>query len=309
MGKSFVMSRRISPATLLLAIFAVLFGLLGAYAVQQQYAKQPAVEPVAAAPQPPVIVPMASTDLKAGRRITLGDVALVSVTRDQMRAQGISESYMSSPQQIIGRVLRDDLEKGKTFSATALYPEGTGPGVADMLDPGQRAVTVPVAIDEAVAGFAMPGVWVDVLFRSEGDQEREHPETTVTLIERVKVLAFNQETLEGARSAQEGRRRTTDAAVTLSVSPEQAAALRVVDARGALSLALRHPDDMDSFATGAPRTLDELLNIPPADRHRMEIYRGNRLTEVEFERGEKSAEEQVVASSNQTAAVAPNPKN
>ena len=280
------MSRRISPATLLLAIIAVLFGLLGAYVVRQQYQQLPPEEAVVQAPQQ-VLVPMASTDLKAGRQITLGDVALYNLTAEQLAEQGVTGNYMANTQQIIGRILREDVTKGGTFTPASFYPEGTGPSVAELLEPGQRAVTVPVKVDAAVAGFATPGAWVDVLFRSDADDDLEHPETTITLIERVKVLALNQETFEGTRNRNGERQSADNAAVTLSVDPDQAASLRVVDARGTLSLALRHPEDVDSYIGRAPRTLEELMNIPPVRRHRLDIYRGNRLSKVEFEKGDR----------------------
>lgn len=271
---------RISPGTFLLAIVAVAAGLLGAYIVKQNLEQKPVAEAEPPATES-MVVPLSSTSLKAGREITMGDIAIYRLTSEQIKAQGIDGPFMSNAQQIIGRVLKEDLTEGQPFDTSLFYPEGMGPGVADMLEPGKRAITVPVELDSAVAGFATPGTWVDVLFRSKSTGESEVPEVAVTLLERVKVLAVNETTFEGSRS--QGRDRTENARVTLEVAPDDATALRVVDGRGTLALALRHPDDELSFARLNPMSLSELLNIPPPQRHKMEVFRGNRVSRVDFE--------------------------
>lgn len=269
---------RVSPGTLLLGVVAVMFGLLGAYIVQKNM-QQP--QPVAAnnAPQT-YTVPRASMDLTAGREITMGDIIIHKMTAQQMRDQGLPPSYMPRPSDIIGRTLRVDLPKGASFDTHVFYPEGTGPSIVERLDPGMRAMTIKVAADEAVDMFATPGTWVDVLFRSEEDSSEDLPEMTVSLLEGVKVLAVNSTTTEmrNIRGQREARQETS---VTLSVTPDQAVALRVVENRGTMALALRHPDDVDANAQFAGMTMDELLNRPVA-RERIEVYRGHNISQVEF---------------------------
>jgi pilus assembly protein CpaB len=279
---------RMSPGTLLLAVVAIAAGLLGAYIVKQNLEKQDQVaEVVAEEPKAETtVVPVSSTSLKAGREITLGDIALYRLSRSELAERGIKGPFMNNTEQIIGRVLRGDLPAGQVFDTNAFYPEGMGPGVVELLEPGKRAITVPVEMDSAVAGFATPGTWVDVLFRSNASNSRASqddalPEVAVTLLERVKVLAVNDNTFEGRRSAGQGA--TQSSRVTLEVNPDDATALRVVDGRGTLALALRHPDDELSFSRQNPLSLTELLNIPPPQKHQMEIFRGNRVSRVDFE--------------------------
>ncbi|MCR9119427.1 MAG: Flp pilus assembly protein CpaB [bacterium] len=280
---------RISPGTLLLAIVAVLFGLLGAYIVKQNLTEQSPVAGGASAQT--VNVPRVGNDLKAGRQVALGDIVIEQMTYQQMREAGINEAFMGNTKQIIGRVLREDMKKGATFDITKFYPEGTGPNVADMLEPGQRAVTVPVEVRSAVAGFARPGTWVDLIFRSDaGDDAEARPETTITLLNKVRVLAFNEQTFEGAKD-RSGNAGDKEASVTLAVDAFEAASLRIVDGRGTLSLALRHPDDIAGAvpANLAPRTLEELMKIPPPNKHQIEVYRGNNLSNVEFDKGDRTS--------------------
>ncbi len=134
---------RLSPGTLLLGIFAVLFGLVGAYAARQ-YLQQTPPEDAPVETVRRQIVPLASADLAPGRTITMGDVMLVRMTRDEIRKRGIPGDFMTNPSQVIGRTLRTPLKRGRSFVTTAFYPEGTGPSVASRLKAGHRAVTIPL---------------------------------------------------------------------------------------------------------------------------------------------------------------------
>ena len=114
---------RISPGTLLLAMVAIAAGLLGAYIVKQNLERQEVVEVAPEAPEvQTLVVPLSSTSLTAGREISLGDIAIYRLTRDQMVEQGIEGPFMNNTQQIIGRVLRADLPAGKVFDTNVFYP-------------------------------------------------------------------------------------------------------------------------------------------------------------------------------------------
>ncbi len=153
---------RVSSGTILLAFIAILCGLLGVYALRTALRPKPEV---AAAPIRPTVVPMASRDLSPGHRVTLGDVALVRMSRAQMKEKGISGVFMSSPEQIIGRTLKMGIDRGATFDTEDFFPDGVGPGIADKLHEGERAVTVAIAGSDALIGFAGAGQIVDVLFK------------------------------------------------------------------------------------------------------------------------------------------------
>ena len=88
---------KISPGTILLAFLAVLCGLIGVF-----FAMRPKQAAVPVKAESPVTVPVASSELTAGRRITLGDIALLKLTRSQMKAQGITGSFMGNAQQTSG---------------------------------------------------------------------------------------------------------------------------------------------------------------------------------------------------------------
>lgn len=241
---------RPSSGTLLLGIFAIMFGLLGAYAVRKELHKPIAKADAKAEKLQSITVPVASQNLEAGRKLTLGDIALMKLTPAEMKAQKITGSFMSSPKQIIGRVVKTSIKEGATFDSPNFYPEGTGPSLTDRLKPGYRAVTISVNQDAGVAGFAIPGSLVDVLFRADAvtsansDPQDQVPEMTVTLIDGAEVLALNKDTtqalkIDAATPTASGEKMS----VTLAVTQRQAVALQVTAGRGSMSLSLRGKAD------------------------------------------------------------------
>ncbi len=285
---------KLSPGTLILGIFAVLFGLVGAYAVKQ-HLRQPPEAPAETAAVQERTIPLAGADLPAGRTIALGDVMLVRMTAEEIRSRKLPANFMTNAKQVIGRTLRESVKQGEAFLLTTLYPEGTGPSVAARLKAGYRAVTITLEDEAAQTAMVSPGTVVDVLFRSRADDKKHLPETTLTLLERVEVLAVGQETFEGARPAQEraqpGRRSVP---VTLAVTPEQANALKVVEGRGSISLALRGREDTNLANRANAQTLAGLLQIPQPEKPFVtQIYRGGRLSTSVFENGQQSIVPQI----------------
>lgn len=233
---------RVSPGTMTVAIVAILIGLGGAYVVRQQM-HQPELPPMPVPKPQNVIVPVALTDLEAGRTVTINDIAVRSFAPDQFADSNFAGlAFMRDSQQIVGRTLRVALERGKAFLPEEMYPEGMGPDLAERLQAGFRAVTVPIENIGAVQGFARPGSFVDVLFRVDENANEERPEVTLTLLERVEVLAIDTYTQPGQQVTLD-----TEGSVTLAVRPHQAKILKVVEGRGSLSLTLRNPEDQFEF--------------------------------------------------------------
>ena len=277
---------KLSPGTLLLGIFAVLFGLVGAYAVKQ-HLKREEPKPAETATVSKLTVPLASADLAPGRTITTGDVMLVKMTHQEIKKRKIPREFMTNSNQVIGRTLREPVSRGKAFVTTAFYPEGVGPSVASRLKPGYRAVTVPLEDNTAASGLVSPGAIVDVIFRTHADPKRQVPETTVTLLESVEVLAIGQETFLGARATgkQQGKQSAT---VSLAVTPEQGAALKVTEGHGTMSLALRSPSDDAVVDVATPATLTGVLGLAePEKPFSTQIYRRGHLSTTTFESGHR----------------------
>jgi hypothetical protein len=115
---------------------------------------------------------------------------------------------------------------------------------------------------------------VDVLFRADAIKDADVPETTVTLLEGVEVLAVAPVTAT--------RGNATQKKTTLAVTAEQANALKIAEGRGTFTLALRNPDDMQVAGVTQPQTLERLLNLSVKEEFTTRIYRRGSVDEMSF---------------------------
>lgn len=273
---------RLSPGTLILGIFAILLGLVGAYAVKNAMKAEPEA---VVTPQPKERawkVPVAVMDLPAGRTIAESDFAVLSLTEKERAKAKLPPSWMENPLQLIGRTLREPVKQGRPFEPTSFYPAGIGPSIAERLQPGQRAVTIPFDASLASASLITPGASVDVLFRALADPRLKTPEVTVTLLTQIKVLAVGQSTLEGSTAGPAGT-------VTLAATETQARALEAVEGRGKLMLVLRNSKDPTPAGKLAPTIYSELLGLKepePSKPFTTQIYRRGRLSTATFQDGQ-----------------------
>lgn len=296
---------RLNIGTLLVGVFAILFGLIGAYALRSVLT--PAPQPVAAAPRT-VSVPLASNELPVGRKLVLSDMVLNPMTPEQMKEKGYPlNELMLSTDQIIGRVLAKPMKQGDAFLTSNLFREGEAPTVESKLAPGFRAFTIPMDDLNAVGGAAAPGQNVDVIFRlgpQPGDPWRRVPpmaETTVTLIENIEVLSVNREVYvqpqgQGLDVRTNVNRRPQPVvgpirSVTLAVTPDQANILKTASGRGEMTLRLRNLNDAVSKQTLGPLTMEKLVSVKGADApdgkvkrpSRMEIYRAGGIQVLPYD--------------------------
>lgn len=227
-----------------------------------------------------LIIPIAVHDIPAGRTLSLGDIQILALTPQQVaKSEFAGKAFMGNVQQLVGRTIMADHKKGDLFLPDQFYPEGMGPGVEETLRPGFRAVSIPIRNIQAVAGFARPGAIVDVFFRSMAHDG--NPEMALTLLERVELLAVGQISFSGQKvSGEEG-------SVTVAVTPLQAKALKIVEGKGDLTLALRRAEDnmiIPVSHSSDAMTLEQLLGLPATRRQtKVEIYKGSNKQVVQFD--------------------------
>jgi pilus assembly protein CpaB len=155
-----------------------------------------------------------------------------------------------------GRVVKTTLVTGEPVIEAKLAPRGASGGLAASITAGRRAITVKVNEVVGVAGFALPGNYVDVLVNMKEGQER--PVSKIVL-ERILVLAIAQEA-----SRDDSKPKVVNA-VTLEVTPEQAERLDLARSIGTLSLVLRNQVDTQAAVTGGVRP-GELLASASSNR-------------------------------------------
>jgi pilus assembly protein CpaB len=153
---------------------------------------------------------------------------------------------------LVGRVVKVSLERGEPVLENKLAPVGARAGLAALIDEGKRAVTVKVNEVIGVAGFALPGTYVDVLVNTQDDNQK--PFSKIVL-ERVLVLAVAQE------ASRDDNKPKVVNAVTVELTPEQVERLDLARSIGSLSLVLRNQLDKDVVATVGARRPD-LLGPP-----------------------------------------------
>lgn len=129
------------------------------------------------------------------------------------------------------------------------------------LEVGMRAFTIRSSLWSGLAGLLLPGDNVDVLLTvTDQATAKEIGSVTVTLVQGVEVLAIDQ-LLEvpASNKTEPGNKSEPSAqhAVTLAVTPIQAARLALAETKGTLNLSLRGKAD-NAEAAAAPVTVADL---------------------------------------------------
>ncbi len=154
------------------------------------------------------------------------------------------------------RVLRVGVLKGEAVVERKLAPQGTQGGLAAVIAEGKRAMTVRVNDVVGVAGFALPGTYVDVMVNTQqGRGEDSHISKTV--LEQVLVLAVAQE------AGRDDTQPKVVSAVTLELTPPDAEKLDLARSVGTLSLVLRNQVDRQRVSTQGS-TKQQLLGSAPS---------------------------------------------
>src|SRR5512134_2575838 len=191
-----------------------------------------------AAPPPPTEILVAKKPMPAGTFVKPEELEWRPWPQE-----GLAEAYLlkgkASEKDLAGAVVRTHLYAGEPITTSRVVHPGEQGFLAAVLDPGKRAVAIPVDGTSGVAGFVFPGDFVDVILTikrtvtaeaSEGNETRQFSETLLT---DVRVLAIDQTLDSDGGAAKIGKN------VTLEVSPKQAERVALALDMGTLSLSLR----------------------------------------------------------------------
>jgi pilus assembly protein CpaB len=221
--------------TMIIGMLALVFGLsaaMGVYLVVSQQSKTAEVE-------------MAS---------------LVFVTTNVSRGASLSEEVVTLREWPVALVpagaitsLEDAIDRSVSIPMLADEPvlesklatKGSGRGMAALIPPGMRAVTIQTPnVATGMAGFILPGDTVDVLVTLSyaGQDDGTGGSGTLTLLQNVEILAVDQRIEAPSENVVDPRELRS---VTLLVSPAEAARLNLGQNKGTLSLSLRNPADQD----------------------------------------------------------------
>ena len=203
---------------------------------------------------------IAADDISLGTKLAPAMIRLADWPADSVPAGAFTEI---NPLET--RVTRIAVQRGEPLLESKLALPGAAGGLSAVVSEGKRAMTVRVNDVIGVAGFALPGNFVDILVSTQNEQkakQSEHLDLSVSkvVLERILVLAVAQEA-----SVNDSAPKVVNA-VTLEVTPEQAEKLDLARSVGELSLVLRNQMDvMPAATTGATKeTLLGTVNAKPS---------------------------------------------
>lgn len=211
-------------------------------------------------------VVVAKTDIELGSRLN----TIMLKVADWPKGS-VPEGAVSDPEKIKDRVVKTTVLAGEPVLESKLAPVGTKGGLSAVIAEGKRAMTVRVNDVVGVAGFALPGNYVDIVVNTEEDTGKLSDGRTKSIskivLDHILVLAVAQE----SSVREEGKPKVVNA-VTLEVTPDQAEKLDLARSVGQLSLVLRNQLDTSPVATDGS-TKQSMLNraaeaaaTPPASQ-------------------------------------------
>jgi pilus assembly protein CpaB len=199
-------------------------------------------------------VAVAAADIGQGSRLAAASVQMVD-----WPSGSVPPGAVTDPKLLAERVTRADIAKGEPVLESKLAPPGTTGGLSAVVAAGKRAMTVRVNDVVGVAGFALPGNYVDILVNLQGvasDLGTREQSISKIVLERILVLAVAQE------SNRDDTKPRVVNAVTLELAPDLVEKLDLARSIGSLSLVLRNQVDPQPANTGGA-TRESVLGLPP----------------------------------------------
>jgi pilus assembly protein CpaB len=267
----------------IMLVTAIGLGLVTTYLVNRWMEKQSGARSTTSQEHvlvKPVVV--AALDLVPGTKIRPETLNVINWPAQSMPAGAISD-----PNTLSDRVVLLRMVSGEPVMESKLAPPGSGGGLTTIITPGKRAMSVRVDEIIGVAGFVVPGSYVDVLVTID---DKNHPKlgsAAQTILQHIKVLT------SGQKIVNEKNQPVLVNVVTLELTPEETEKLALASNRGRLQLALRNEwDDKETktFAIHVPQLITsppQLFTVKspkqaPRRPFTVEVIRGNKRTHQEL---------------------------
>src|SRR5438552_10243188 len=196
---------------------------------------------------------VAGSDIDLGSRLTPPMLKAVEWPSGSM-----PKGAFANPADLDSRVLRTSVLSGEPILESKLAPVGSKGGLSAVVAEGKRAMTVRVNDVVGVAGFALPGNYVDIIVNTQEENAKsgnKDQQISKIVLEHILVLAVAQE------SGRDETKPKVVSAVTVEVTPDQAEKLDLARSVGTLSLMLRNQVDLKLAGTDGA-TKAKLLNAP-----------------------------------------------
>jgi pilus assembly protein CpaB len=215
---------------------------------------------------------IAEVDLPVGTQLKPEMVDTVSFLENSL-----PPGYFSDPNELVGRVVIAPLERQELILESRLAPKDVKRGgMAAILKPGKRAISIAGNKNLGVSGLVNPGDRVDILLTTTAGKGKINK----TIFENVLILATGAQLSKNP----EGKTSPVDS-YTLEVTPEQAEKVILATSEGKIHFALRSVLDRQTvLTTGA--TPSEILAsyrpVKPSERVKpKKVLKEGRPTAVE----------------------------
>jgi len=190
------------------------------------------------------LIVVAVGDIHPGVPIKAGQLRIVA-----WPSGGVPAGNFAKMELVVGRVARQPIIANEPVVEARLARRDARGGLSALIAPGMRAISVRVDEVIGVAGFALPGEYVDVIVSA---RDASSAPFSRIVLSRVKVVAAEQDTAGDPTQPKVVR------AVTLELGPEDAEKLDLARNIGSLSLVLRNELDTRQTASRGVRLNDIL---------------------------------------------------
>ncbi len=219
-------------------------GLLGFGTVAWISTRPPAAAVAGEPPPPPTtkMVLTAARPVHAGVLLKPEDLASKAVPVTDPAADDSSPDTADARRGLIGAMVRRSLSADDIVRNGDVMRPGDHGFLAAVLEPGMRAVTIAVDNTTGSAGLIWPGDRVDLILTqtiAEANQPIGHRVAAETVLADARVIAIDQQIMQGAVSAPDNQAKT----VTMEVTEDQAERISVATRLGRLSLSVRSADN------------------------------------------------------------------
>jgi pilus assembly protein CpaB len=287
------MNRRVSG----ILVIALLFSLLATYLVYRVVTSRPGQS----GPQTVMIV-------RAARTLDIGAILQDADLTTGPWVGPLPSGMATKKEPLLNRGVMARIYEGEPILDSRLAPVGAGGGLAATIPTGMRAVAVRVNDIVGVAGFAQPGMRVDVLIAGQVPESPGRDGAHVkTILQNIEVWSAGQNYQKDA----EGKPLVVPVTVVnLLVNPEQAEILSLASNEARIQLVLRNPLDtevaktsgtsMQALYSGSPSAEPAsakpvaraparapapaqpqhiIVPLPPIE---IEVFNGGQLTQAKF---------------------------
>lgn len=182
-----------------------------------------------------------SKNMEAGELLQPAFLELV----DWPAAQPLRGAF-SKPEEVAGRVLLFPIAEGEVVLNQHLGAIGAGAGLTVKIPEGMRAISLRSDEIAGVAGFLLPGSFVDVLVTYHSANAPDF--ITTTVLQDARILAAGQK----IEPDPDGKANAADV-VTLLVTPQDAEKMALANSLGKIHFVLRNGTDRKEVTGLAPQ--------------------------------------------------------